>query len=299
MDIISTYGDQDLARTILENPKHVELNKLAHEFCATFNLKVSNYGTSETRLEVVDSNGVPLGMLYTTSDGSDTVYIYESQEIVKKERSSKNSGSDARDSKKISTLIKSIKKNNEEPAVNKLFPFWQRAITYGFNELKSGNIERKLAVPREQVQFICEKLLGETVSGLIDDNMLRSMLSKIRNDDKELENQQVNLNRYAKGATAIKLPLGFGDKHYVICKVGYDVVNDKVTDITDVTRHDSISDTPYAGLALMCRSRKNDARFTTNNEFGIDRCDRYWEDLDVVTAYNGSCFFLLIPDHAE
>ena len=158
MDIISTYGNQDLVRTILENPNRAELKKLAHEFCASFNLKVTNNGLSESRVSVVDNNGIPLGALYTTSDGSDTIYIYEAEGIVKKERSSKYTDNNSRDSKKISTLIRSIKKNNEEPTASKLFPLWNRALNFGFTELKSSRASVNLAIPREQVQFMCEKL---------------------------------------------------------------------------------------------------------------------------------------------
>jgi hypothetical protein len=299
MDIISTYGNQDLVRTILENPNRAELKKLAHEFCASFNLKVTNNGLSESRVSVVDNNGIPLGALYTTSDDSDTIYIYEAEGIVKKERSSKYTDNNSRDSKKISTLIRSIKKNNEEPTASKLFPLWNRALNFGFTELKSSRASVNLAIPREQVQFMCEKLLGENVSGMIDQALLLTMLSMIRKEDKEIESQEVNLNRYAKGVTAIKIPVSGTEKHYIICKAKYNTTTNSVVDVTDAVRHESMSDTPFAGLALMCRSRKQDGRFTTSNEFGIERCDRYWEDLDVVTAYNGHCFFLLIPDHAE
>ena len=299
MDIISTYGNPDQARIILESPHRGELNKLAHEFCASFNLKVTNHGLSESRVSVVDNNGIPLGALYTTSDGSDTIYIYEAEGIIKKERSSKNSGNDARDSKKISTLIRSLKKNNEEPTASKLFPLWNRALNFGFTELKSSGASRNLTIPRDQVQFMCEKLLGENVSGMIDQALLLDTLAKMRKEDKEIENQQVNLDRYAKGVTAIKIPISGTEKHYIICKAKYDTTTNSVVDVTDAVRHESMSDTPFAGLALMCRSRKQDSRFTTSNEFGIERCDRYWEDLDIVTAYNGHCFFLLIPDHAE
>ena len=298
MDIVSTYGDHNLARTVLENPQWVELKKLSHEFCTAFNVKVTGIDNSPKKLGVVDNNGIPLGELYTTTDCSDTIYIFESQEIIKKERSSKNTSHDARDSKKIGNLIKAIKKNNEEPVVSKLFPHWNRTIEFGFSELKAENINKSIAVPRDKMQFICEKLLGETITGVIDENMLRDLLNMFRNEEKNKESKELNINRFAKGVTALKIPLK-GDKYYIACKVNYDVANGKVTSITDIIRYESINDSPYAGLALMCRSRKPDRHSTADNEFGINRCDQYWDDLDIVTCYNGQCMFMLIPDYAE
>ena len=298
MDIVSTYGDHNLARTVLENPQWVELKKLAHEFCTAFNVKVTGLDNSPRKLGVVDNNGIPLGELYTTTNCSDVIYIYESQEIVKKERSSKNTASNARDSKKIGNLIKALKKHNEEPVASKLIPHWSRAIRFGFKELSSDNLNQNITVPRDKMQFICEKLLGETMTGVVDENMLRDLLRMFRNEEKSKESKETNLNRFAKGVTAIKIPLHV-DKYYIVCKANFSTSNNEVISITDVIRYESISDSPYAGLALMCRSRKPDNRSTHDNEFGISRCDQYWEDLDIVTCYNGDCMFLLVPDYAE
>jgi hypothetical protein len=296
MSIVSTYGNLDLANVILSSNE--KLNNLAHEFCTTFNVKVTNHGKSENKLDVVNNNGIPLGALYTESDGSDTIYIFESDRIIKKSRSSKYTSNSARDSKKISTLIKSIKKNNEEPIVSKLFPEWGRTIRYGFHTLKPDNATRRVEMPRDQFQFICEHVLGENVSGIIDYNLLKESLTKMRNEEKECDEKLKEYHRFTKGVTAIKMPLG-SDKHYVVLKARYDLIKSETEILSEPVRYESMSDTEFAGLALMCRSRKNDNHFTATNEFGIDRRDYYWEDLDIATCYNGDLSFVIIPDNIE
>jgi hypothetical protein len=109
-------------------------------------------------------------------------------------------------------------------------------------------------------------------------------------------------DRFAKGVTTIRLPnMDWNQKEsfYLIGKASMDSNENLIT--SDYKRYDSMADTPYAGLATMCKTyfSRIDNSSSNDNEFGLARMDRYFKDLDIISCYSGINHFILIPDNAE
>jgi hypothetical protein len=118
---------------------NTHMNKFAQEFCHEFNTRVSfdgdNFHNKSITLEM--PNGMRIGELSVTTSNGNPVYIADMPSIISKDRSSKWSGSDGRDSEKLSNLIRTIKKNKEQPTEAKVVEMFNSAIYHAIGEITS------------------------------------------------------------------------------------------------------------------------------------------------------------------
>ena len=307
---LSTYGHPTSALDTLE--KIQGLKELAHEFCTAFGVKIThNKATTEGHkkrsVDVVDNNGFPLGQLQIGSNSSgDRYYAYECEGLIKKQKSSANSGQSARDSTKISGLIKALKINSEYPKAEACMGQFKSTISYGFGAMDNDRLSRSLSIDKDKFIGIAYEILGIENHGYhIDKSWIQEMVDSYNKEENKKKQGKMLLERFGKGMTVIRLPsVTRGDANedfYLIGRATYNTSTEKVDTIGDFIRYDSISDTPYAGLAVMCKTYmvKSKHGSTDDNAFGIGRSDAYISDLDITNCYGGSTHLLLIPDNAE
>jgi hypothetical protein len=255
----------------------------------------------------VDNNGFPLGQLQISKNsGGDRLYIYECEGLIKKQKSSANSGQSARDSTKISGLIKSLKNNNEYPKAEGCYGHFKSVIRYGFGSMARDRLSSSISLDKDVFLGIAYEVLGIPNHGYqIDKDFLQRNIDNFKKEEAKQSKDITLKERFAKGITVIKMPhanhLRGAEDFYLIGKATYDPIKDDVLTIGDFIRYDSISDTPYAGLAVMCKTymAKSSHGSTNDNAFGIMRGDSYIRDLDITNCYGGNTHLLLVPDNAE
>ena len=308
---LSTYGYPASALDTVE--KLNGMKELVHEFCTAFGVKITHNKATEEGfkrrgVDVVDNNGFPLGQLQISSNGAgDKLYIYECEGIIRKQKSSANSGQSARDSTKISGLIKSLKTHAEYPMAEGCYKQFKTVINFGFGQMDRVRVSSSINVDKDKFMAIAHEILGIEYEGYyVDRDWIRSVVNNFKKEESKKNEGKKLLERFAKGMTVIRLPHnhyrgGSQESFYLIGKATYDTANDKVATIGDFIRYDSISDTPYAGLAVMCKTymSKTPHGCSSGNDFGIDRGDAYIADLDITNCYAGNTHMILIPDHAE
>ena len=153
-NIISEWADsQKTQEALLSN---VELNKLAHEFCKKFGVKVG-YNAVKDSVGVFTPTGLPAGRLdirlaYNRKHEMENVYVFDSP-IVNKQKGSARSNRDARDSTKITGLLKSIEKYNEGPTDQKLYNQYRSGIAYAFSQLGNKYRNDHVSSPSEHTLY--------------------------------------------------------------------------------------------------------------------------------------------------
>jgi hypothetical protein len=134
MDYISQFADQDATQKQMDdNPK---LKSLAMQVCHEFNLRVHQHKEASS-LEILTEQGLPVGKINICKDYRDQEYFYEISmpDIISKEKSSARSDRNSRDSDKVATLLKSIKKNKEIPTMDKLTKNYLQCLYYALQRV--------------------------------------------------------------------------------------------------------------------------------------------------------------------
>jgi len=305
---LSSYGFANSAMNVIE--KYDGMKELVHEFCTAFDVKVTHNSNDEELskryVNVVDNNGYPLGLLRVDKnrDGN-KVYIYDCETIVNKSKSSANSCQTARDSTKINGLIKALKTNGEYPRASSTYKHLDQVIKYGFGAMDRERAGKNLSVPVETFMGVASQILGlPSEAFAIDRDFLQRHIDLYYKDQELNKNSRNLVERFSKGVSVIRLASGGyrnnSDGFYAIGKATYDTILSKVTITEPFIRYDSISDSPFAGLAVMCKTYMSKSNLYTNdNDFGIGRGDSYISDLDVVNCYGNGFHLLLVPDNAE
>lgn len=305
---LSSYGYPDNAVATMD--KHEGLKELVHEFCTAFDVKVTHNNDSDSVnrrfVNVVDNNGYPLGSLKVDKnrDGN-KIYIYDCETIVNKSKSSANSYQGARDSTKISGLIKSLKTNGEYPRATGTYKHLMQVINYGFGAMGKERMSRNISIPAETFMgMACQILNRPSEFFTMDKDLIQRHIDQYYKEKAESKESDDLIQRFSKGIFVIRLASGGFrlnmDGFYAIGKATYDPINNKATITEPFVRYDSILDSPFSGLALMSKTyMSNKSNYSSDNEFGIGRGDSYIADLDVVNCYGNSLHLLLVPDNAD
>jgi len=305
---LSSYGYADSAMDAIE--KYDGLKELVHEFCTAFDVKVTHNSNDDTIVRrfvnVVDNNGYPLGSLKVDKNqNGKRIYIYDCETIINKSKSSANSYQGARDSTKISGLIKTLKTNGEYPRASGTYKHLLQVINYGFGAMGRDRADRNLSVPVETFMGMAHQILGIPSEFFnVDRDLLQRHIDQYRKNKTEAKESEDLMDRFAKGMSVIRLSSGGHrgnpDGFYAIGKATYDRATSKATITEPFIRYDSISDSPFAGLAIMCKTYMSKGNnYSDDNDFGVRRGDSYISDLDVVNCFGNGFHLLLVPDNAE
>jgi hypothetical protein len=303
MDYISQFADKDATQKQMDdNPK---LKSLAMQLCHEFNLRVHQHKEAGL-LEILTEQGLPVGKISVIKDYRDGEFYYEVSmpEIISKEKSSARSDRNSRDSDKIATLLKSIKKNKEVPTLEKLTKNYLQCLFYALSRV--GQAQNPEIVIRNDVALSAIKFaLGiDTMGVQLHTAKLQETYDQYMKSVNELSNAQDNQARYLKGCTAIGIAGGrWSDSntpYYLVGNVGADE-DGNLAFQGDLTRYSTLTDTEHAPIAAMVRTyMQGNKNGSGKNDLGIPWADHYYHEIDIATGYTGSSgLWALIPKYAE
>jgi hypothetical protein len=303
MDFISQFADAQLTQENMDN--NPKLKNLAMQVCHEFNLRVG--ATKEKHmLGLFTDNGLTVGTIAVNKDyrSSELYYDITMPDIICKEKSSARSDRNSRDSDKIATLIKSIKKNKEIPTAEKLTKNYLQCLFYALSrvgEARKPDISIHQDVALSAIKFA----LGiDTMGVQLHTAKLQEVYNQYMKEVNELSSAKNNQDRYLKGCTAIGVVGGrWNDghvSHYLVGNVGADESNN-IAFQGNLTRYATLADTEHAPTAAMIRTYMQGTRHGgQSNELGVPWSDRYYDEIDIATGYTGSSgLWVLIPKHAE
>jgi hypothetical protein len=307
MEIISVHGDAWKAHRLLSNSTH--LNKFAHEFCHEFDTRVSfdgdNFSNRVISLEM--PNGMRIGSLSVNSSSGNPIYVAEMPCIISKDRSSKWSGSGARDSEKLPNLIRTIKKNKEQPTDAKVMEMFNSAIYHALAEITNSR-EPNFGINGTQALDALKAVLGiDNMSVHQHIPEFQKMYDNYMKAVASVKDSQATADRFKKGCTMIYIE---NDRYKADSVSGY-YVADFTTGMTangklgyqfqsPLTRYASLKETEYAPTVAMIRSYLEGIPkyFDKDNEFGVRYYDNYFDDMDFAVGNSNNKLVVLLPKHA-
>lgn len=308
-NIISAWSDTQKTEAILDG--NAELNKLVREFTARFKgfTVAEEYAFREDeylkdRVLLLNEDGIVCAKLIVDRgyvDGKQVpIYMFNSAS-VKKERSSRFSDSNTRDSIKITGLLKAIEKNNDLPTKESIYKEFAGGIAYAFGQLAGREMDTPRLGPQQTIEVL-KRFTGRDITALPAslmeevDKVLEQYEKKLIHDNA----RNVNLFRFAKGCTLIGWGRG-NNSHYLVGTARLDDPASKQTVcVDDLVRHNTLAETPHAGLAAMLREYFKGTSYADEaNELGFAFHDKYHPDMDVACGYSGSRYcWILIPNEA-
>ena len=305
MDYISQFANEQATQKQMDdNPK---LKSLAMQVCHEFNLRVHQYKETH-KLGILTEQGLPVGYISVIKDYRDGEFYYEVSmpDIISKEKSSARSDRNSRDSDKVATLLKSIKKNKEQPTTEKLTKNYLQCLYYALQRV--GEAQKPDIVIRNDVALSAIKFaLGiDTMEVQLHTAKLQETYDQYMKLVNELSSAQGNQARYLKGCTAIGIVGNrwheSGKAYYLVGNVGADE-NNNLAFQGGLTRYASLADTEHAPMAAMIRTYMQGNRHGDrdgSNELGIPWADHYYNEIDIATGYTGNTgLWALIPKHGE
>lgn len=292
MSIISTFARDNVAEQLNEDHLYrIELRKLVHEFCHAYNLRVIRITKSGSRESayLVTESGISCGSVSIEYMG-DNKYTYRAYlKTISKDKASAKSDRDARDSNKISSLIRAIKKNKEEPTMEALLKSMKRDMLTPFEAIEH-NIRYggpSVSLPQHIQKAAMNFVLGVDTVGMnayIDE--LKSIYSKHQSETKSHEERTSDVKRFRKGATVIGcVTNNTTDPHYLVADVSLGDEGE-LTVHAPLKRYSTLKELPIAPVVMMINTfMQGRDSHNVDNEFGLPVRDRYYPELDIATGY--------------
>jgi hypothetical protein len=253
-------------------------------------------------------NGMRIGSLSVNSSSGNPIYIAEMPSIISKDRSSKWSGSGARDSEKLPNLIRTIKKNKEQPTDAKVLEMFNSAIYHALAEITNSR-EPNFGINGTQALDALKAVLGiDNMSVHQHIPEFQKMYDNYMKAVASVKDSQATADRFKKGCTMIYIE---NDRYKADSVSGY-YVADFVTAMNASTgklgyefqsplkRYASLKETEHAPTVAMIRSYLEGIPkyFDKDNEFGVRYYDHYFEDMDFAVAHSNNKLVVLLPKHA-
>jgi hypothetical protein len=307
-EIVSPYGDTIETTTALTQSTPVA--KLAYEFCTEFNVQVTkrkgSMGEGVT-FNVLSIDGIPLGNLYTqTCRGSDgnneTVYFYNSQNIVSKAKGTARSDSYTRDANKIKSLLAVLKRNKEIPEVKSMYKSFVGGIRYAFQQV-AKNREPDISIRDGMAIALIEHVLLDKLITHEQNEHIKSAYKDYQSKMKSYEEAESNGIRFSHGVKLVGLCGDRDNRYYLVGEASYDINshgNDGVIIHGDLKRYNSLKDNPELSADVVMINAYMQGRndYDDGNEFGLPRRDTYYHNIDVATGYASNEMWILIPKTA-
>jgi len=309
MSIISTFARDNVAEILSEDkPIRVELKKLVHEVCHAYNLRVlnlANINSSREYARLVTESGISCGTVSVENENKDK-YTYRAHfKTINKEKASAKSDRDARDSNKISSLIRVIKKNKEEPTEEALVKSMRRDILAPFDSVDSDTRHGgpTISLPQEIQQAAMNFVLGIDTVGMnpyIDN--LKAIHSKYQSEIKSHAEKTLDSKRFKRGATVIGcVTQPASDSHYLVADVSLGD-DGMFTFHTPLKRYSTLKELSIAPVVMMINTfMQGRTDYNRDNEFGLSVRDKYYPELDISTGYtsHNNPFWVAIPKEAS
>jgi hypothetical protein len=310
MNIALETVDQDkLKELFIAKPS---LRNLAFDFCTAFNVKIKRLKENGA-LRLATPNGLDAGELYTTTsslDRSETVYIYENEMLVKKSKSSSNSNRNERDSNKIATLIRTLKKNKEFPSDESMTKAYSEEIITAIHPAKDASRygEPTIDVPKNIAKMLVENHLGvDTITIKHYASELRDIYSNYLVNMKRFNESADDHKRFCNGfkIVGIQYENFYNDSVKPQYIVGEGIVDlagkhEKVQIQGSLKSYSSLKDVPEVAIDAMMIStymqgKATDRAYSNRNELFLNRVDKFLPELDISLGYRNNIVWVAIP----
>jgi hypothetical protein len=185
---------------LMEQINNSPSKRLIHEIHFKYGLKVLSEDKGEF-LMCEPNTGFAVTKVWTTTDGGETVYNYRSR-FYEKERGRNTADRETIHSKKLSTLMGTLKRQNVVPSVERLIDMqaevWHRGtgvMKETFGKVSKSNND----LSSEQIHALLQHALGEspdTKKHNIDLNICKQVLDKYNKADKIVEERNKEVKRF-------------------------------------------------------------------------------------------------------
>ena len=304
MDYISQFANQDATQEQIDN--NPKLKSLAMQVCHEFNLRVHQHKEAH-KLGILTEQGLPVGYVSVIKDYRDGEFYYEVSmpDIISKEKSSARSDRNSRDSDKVATLLKSIKKNKEQPTTEKLTKNYLQCLYYALQRVGEAG-KPDIQIRNDVALSAIKYALGIDMMGVqLHTAKLQEIYDQYMKEVQSLSSAKDNYDRYLKGCTAIGIVGNrwheAGKAYYLVGNVAADE-HGELAFQGGLTRYASLADTEHAPMAAMIRTymQGSEHRSDSTNDLGIPWADTYYNEIDIATGYSGNTgLWALIPKHGE
>ena len=298
-------AQNDIIGTLQRNCK--EFTNGAADFAAALDVQLAVPVKKEgpPNLGVFTKSGLYAGMLtysrdYSRRNTSDHFFNFHAPALIQKEKSSARTGRNSRDSAKMSTLIRTLAKENETPTDEKLINYMKRGLRYAFIAIRQNYSQARIDLSDSVVLSLVEDYLGTNPLAVTQyKDLITEKYDKFLEKREKENNTEMEFKRYAAGCTFIRIERNdYHPSAYIVGEaslVGTDV---SPTVHGEVKRYESLQDTEHAALAAMVRTYAMGKTWhSDDNEFGVERTDLFVPDLDISIGYDAGerSSFVIIP----
>lgn len=315
MSIISSYceTEAEVVAQFNQAPKDsliYELRRLAQEVNASFGLQVAeimNTSAFKPSVRFVTPDGILCGsgsvVKEGTKDGEATYRYWLSMPTISKEKASANSNRDSRDSSNLSSLIRTIKKNSEEPTTQKLLRAMNDGMKYTMRAVASlGRSQPRVSFDHDLTLAVTRFILG------VDSSLPNMYISHLQDKFDQFQSQMQSFEaanadyaRYTRGVTLVCINTVDNKPHYLVGDATFDTANDRFDVQGGLKRYNSLADSPIAPTATMIKTfMQGTPHYDNGNDLGVMRQDKYFSDIDIAVGYaKHQELWVAIPKHAQ
>lgn len=291
--------------------RNAAIARPAMEMCEALNLKLRPLARTDTNMSVVGfltDTGLHAGELvydkvYSGARSGDWVFKYKGPCVSKEKGRDKST----REAAKITGIISSLKRNDEVPTHERLMKYELHAVRYAFATTKNDRASHYGLDMTQQMQAALLKAYFDKNYDYIEANREKyeEHYSKVCAAEEKIRKSKGVFDRFAAGSTAIGVrsfynPYGDDELFYLVGRASFDMNTPR---LENVVRYNSLLGSPVAADAAIIRTYMQGQSHEplSNNELGIRKEDKYYDDIDVSLGYatGDSTVWLLIPDAAE
>lgn len=277
------------------------LFNITAEFCAEFNLKVDGAPTGRSgAMWLVTPSGFPAGMVSVTTDrNSDNLYNYSNKFTVKKDR-----GGDARSSKKLTSLIRAVKKNDEIGTDKSCLTRYTSEIRNGFNNIKQNSRGVKMTNYSPSDEFMLDVVMAAAgLKEVMHESKQKaiSMYTQFQ-QDMELNKSAGDIKSRFRDGGVYVVGLASDEQDFkrseLRAYVGEAVFVGDTMELSNMTAGNSLGNNFFITTAMAHAKTKYESQNAgyVKNPYKIPFIDKYDDELDMVFAYQDhSIAWVLIP----